>query len=90
MIELHTLCAVFEALNVDADEDVMDREEDEEALAGDLRYSKEVRGVEAEEVDIFRQMRGCAMCEQSKRILELVSSVRLAKELMDVCVVVQT
>ena len=39
-------------LNVDADDDVMDAEEDED-LAGDLMYSKEVRGVVADEVGIL-------------------------------------
>jgi hypothetical protein len=51
-MESHTLCALLGSLSVDADDDVMDTEE-EENLAGDLMYSKEVRGVDAEEADIL-------------------------------------
>lgn len=52
LMESHTLCALLGSLSVDADDDVMDTEE-EENLAGDLMYSKEVRGVDAEEADIL-------------------------------------
>jgi hypothetical protein len=45
-------CALLGCLNVDADDDVMDAEEDED-LAGDLMYSKELRGVVADEVGIL-------------------------------------
>jgi hypothetical protein len=51
-MEFHTLCALLGSLSVDADDDVMDTEE-EETLAGDLKYSKEVRGVDAEEAVIL-------------------------------------
>jgi hypothetical protein len=47
-----TPCALLCCLSVDADDDVRDAEEDDD-LAGDLRYSKEVRGVVVDEVGIL-------------------------------------
>lgn len=46
------LCALLGSFNVDADDDVMDAESQDD-LAGDLRYSKEVRGVESQEAGML-------------------------------------
>jgi hypothetical protein len=61
-MEFHTPRALLGSLIVDADADVMDTEEEED-LAGDLMYSKEVRGVEAEEYDILDRLKGYPMYE---------------------------
>jgi hypothetical protein len=51
-----TPCTLLGCLNVDADDDVRDAEEDDD-LAGDLEYSKDVRGVVADEVGILGMRR---------------------------------